>query len=290
MHRVELKHLSIQPRGPLADWPRILHLTLSAAFIAGLCLSWAGASAWSGWLGRGNRPEALLVFLATATTLASLARYLPAQNVLLAAAGIGLSGAMAHTLNAVTAIPFGPLRFNQQRVGPCLFELLPWFVPFLWIIVVLNSRGVARLILRSQRGKPAYGLWVIGLTVLLVAILELCLQPYGIKVKGYWWWRPTRIPSDWYTAPWSDFLGWLVSSLVCLLFVTPALINKHPGHPPPPPYHPLLVWEVLSALLLLSLWKNRLLAATGITLGQMLVVAVLSLPRERQKIPRHKAE
>src|SRR6185369_16898132 len=159
-------------------------------------------------------PEGLLLLLATATTLASLTRQLPAQNVLLAATVVGFIGGAIQVVGGMTGIPFGPFVYNQENIGRFLFPPLPWSVPFIWVTVLLNARGVARLVMRSRRGKPNYGLWVIGTTVALVVLFELSFEPYATQVKEYWSWKPTKLPSDWYTAPWVNFPGWAMVVLL----------------------------------------------------------------------------
>jgi uncharacterized membrane protein len=107
--------------------------------------------------------DALVLLLALATTLVSLAGQLPAQNVLLATVVIALIGGGIHAIGAFTGIPFGPVIYTPEN-GPRLFNALPWFMPFLWVIVILNARGVARLILRPWRKLRVYGFWLIGTT------------------------------------------------------------------------------------------------------------------------------
>ncbi len=54
-----------------------------------------------------NWPEALLLLLATVSTLAALARQLPVQNVLLASCLIAVIGGGAHAVGVKSGIPFG---------------------------------------------------------------------------------------------------------------------------------------------------------------------------------------
>jgi uncharacterized membrane protein len=277
MHRVELKHISIRPRNPLVGWQRKLHAALLISFLAVLSLVWARTSLSIRMFGTASWPDGLLVLLAACSTLASLARQLPAQNVVLAAVVVGLFGSAIHVLGAIAAVPFGPFVYNKENVGRFLFYPLPWSVPLIWVIILLNSRGVARLILSSRRRSTNYGFWVIGVTILLVILFDFSFEPYATQVKEYWSWKPTKIPSDWYGAPWVNFLGWAVSAAVILLFVTPALINKSPHPPPPPSYHPLIVWETISLLFLTGMWVHHLRAGSAVTLCQMLVVAALSV-------------
>jgi uncharacterized membrane protein len=199
--------------------------------------------------GKPGWPEALLLLLATAGTLSALTRQLPLQNVLLAAVVIALMGGTAHALGVKLGIPFGPFVFGPDA-GPRLFKTLPWSLPLIWVVAILNSRGVARLILRPWRKVRSYGFWLIGLTALLTTGFDLALDPYAARVERYWLWLPTKFPATWQGAPLVNFLSWATVALLMLAFVTPALINKNPVRRPPD-FHPLAVW--LGALLLFGL-------------------------------------
>ena len=100
--------------------------------------------------GKASWPEALLLLLAAVGTIAALARHLPLQNILLAALrhrprrrrGARARFEDRHSLRPV------PVR---AAAGPKLFKTLPWAMPLVWVVAMLNSRGVARLILRPWR-------------------------------------------------------------------------------------------------------------------------------------------
>jgi len=243
-----------QPAGTLAErtgaglhW--LLVVLLAAAFALaiaanGLALNLPGKPGW---------PETLLLLLATAGTIAALARQLPLQNVLLAAFIIGAMGGAIHSLGANTGIPFGPFLFGAEA-GPMLFKMLPWAMPLVWIAVILNSRGVARLILRPWRKLRNYGFWLIGLTALLAVLFDLAFDPFAARAKHYWLWLPTKFPVTWQSAPLVNFLSWAVVSLLMLAFITPALINKSPVRRTVD-YHPLAVW--LGAILLFGIAAAR---------------------------------
>jgi uncharacterized membrane protein len=81
-------------------------------------------------------------------------------------------------------VPFGPIAYSEA-FGEKLFTVLPWPVPFLWIVVVVNGRGVARLIMRPWRKTNYYGFWVIGLTCVLAVLLDLSLEPFA-SARHYW--------------------------------------------------------------------------------------------------------
>ena len=199
--------------------------------------------------GRPGWPEALLILLATMSTITALARQLALQNVLLAAFVIALMGGAIHALGVTTGIPLGPFLFGAEA-GPQLFKTLPWAMPLIWVVAILNSRGVVRLILRPWRKIRSYGFWLIGLTALLTMLFDLAFDPFASRVKHYWLWVPTKFPLTWQGAPLVNFLSWVAVALLMLAFVTPALINKNPARRAPD-FHPLAVW--LGAILLFGI-------------------------------------
>jgi hypothetical protein len=274
MAQVELKHIVVRPRNPFIGWNCKIHAALTLLFIVLFLLVWISMCVPIRSPKNGHWAEGLLLILAATTTISSLALQLPAQNAVLAAVTIGALGGAAQAINGIAGIPFGPLLYNTEKVGHFLFFPLPWPVPILWVVVLLNARGVARLVLRPKRRDPYYGFWVIGLTILLSVVLELSFEPYATKVREYWSWKPTKLPTDWYGTPWTDFLGFAVVALVILLFVTPSLINKSPI-PRLPTFHPLLAWELLSILFVTGTAGNHLWGASVLILVQMVLVGLL---------------
>ncbi len=227
--------------------------------------------------GKPGWPEAVLILTATVATLASLSRQLPGQNVLLAAAVIGFIGGIVHGFGAATGIPFGPFTYTDTA-GPRIFDTLAWPIPLLWIVAVLNSRGVARLILRPWRKLQTYGFWLIGITAALTVMFDAALEPFAAAVKRYWLWSPTKLPFAWYGAPLTNFLGWLVAVLLILAFATPALIDKRPRPMKHPPHHhPLVVWLLAMALFATGTAAQQLWPAAGFCVGIGIVTAMFAI-------------
>ncbi len=254
-----------------SGWAPRIHRVLFGLFLLQFGLVWTRL--WLPWplLGSARWPDGLLVVLTTATVVASLTRELPGQNVMLASTIIAFIAGATQSLGALTAIPFGPYTYTEH-IGQQLFYPLPWAVPLMWIVVILTSRGVARLALRPWRKTQTYGFRLIGFTTLLVVLLDAGLEPFATSVKHYWLWSPTKLRLDWYSAPWVNFLGWAVTTLLILAFATPSLINKKPRPQPPPEYAPLLVWLLLNFLLATGAAVYHLWPAVGvIALGSLLV-------------------
>ena len=143
--------------------------------------------------------EGLLPVAAVATTLLGLRRTLPLQNVLATAA---LIAAFAYAITWVcvrTGLPFGPLVFLEVDGSP-LLGTVPWWIPAMWLVLIINARGVARLMLFGWRTSRNYGLWVIGFACLLVVLFDLALEPFAIHTKHYWLWSASKsvVSWDWY--------------------------------------------------------------------------------------------
>lgn len=208
--------------------------------------------------------EAMLPLATAATTLLALGRRLPFQNVLMAAVLIcGLSAGII-AVCALSGVPFGPVVYNGDH-GELVFGVVPWHLPLLWLALIINGRGVARLIMRPWRKTNYYGYWVIVLTGLLVVVFDLGLEPFAVQVKGWWVWLSGKTVLSWHSAPWVNFLGWFASAVAIMALTITWLINKRPVKQPMD-YQPVAVW------LLLNLW-----VATGNAVqGLWLSVAVMA--------------
>jgi putative membrane protein len=189
----------------------------------------------SGW------PEAAFILLATFSTLAALTRQLPSQNILLAASIIALIGGAVHILGATSGIPFGPFLFGPE-MGWKIFGTLPWAMPLIWVVAVLNSRGVARLVLRPWRKMRTYGIWLIGLTATFTTLFDCALEPFATHAKHYWVWTAGSISLTPHGTPLINSVGWFVVTVLMLAFATPVLINKQLSKRSAPDFHPLEVW------------------------------------------------
>lgn len=222
-------------------------------------------------------PEAILVITTAFATLTSMTQQLAGQNVMLAATIIGVVGGIAHAVGAITGIPFGPFAYSNSA-GPMFFGKLAWPMPVIWIIVILNARGVARLILKPWRKLKNYGFWVIGVAAALVVLFDLALEPFATRVNGHWIWLPTKFPWTWNGMPLINSLGWALVALIALAFATPSLINKHSrSRKLPPDFHPLIVWVLLLTLFGTGAAMNQLWSVLALCIATALVSTFFAL-------------
>ncbi len=259
---------------PPSPWLARCHLPVFVLFlgVAGwnlLAWWWPGKVA-----GSAKSSEAALLLLAAVTSLLALARRLPLQNVAAVSLVICVASGAVLAISSLSGIPFGPCTYSEL-LGGKLFDLLPWSLPLVWLVVLINARGVARLILRPWRKTPAYGLWIIGLTAALAVWFDFALEPFAVYVKDYWLWRAAKSIPAWYTAPWVNSLGWLVTSLAILAFATPWFIVKQPVKSTAD-WHPLVVWLTLNLWLAVGNAVHHLWPAAAIGLAGAAATAWLA--------------
>lgn len=219
--------------------------------------------------------DSVLLLAATTCSLLGLARRLPVQNVLMTALVIACIAAGVVSFGTITGMPFGSFAFSG-RMGAKMFGTLPWTVPLLWLVIILNARGVAELILRPWRRTEFYGYGVLGVACLLVVLLAFGLDPFAVKVKAFWIWKGGTSTLRWHTAPWMNFLGWWITALLALVFSVPWLINKRPG-PELADLDVLILWSLFNLWLALGHAAHQLWLPLGVTLGDGVMVTLLAL-------------
>src|SRR5437867_3457664 len=126
-------------------WAHALHKPVFIAFLVSFLAAWIALL-----LGIRFGPlEILLWFMAATTSVVGLARRLPEQNIAVSAALIGAISLGISVVGEKTGVPFGRRTYTPTLGAKIL--AVPWSLPLLWLVVVVNARGVARLILRPWR-------------------------------------------------------------------------------------------------------------------------------------------
>ncbi len=207
--------------------------------------------------------DGLVLLLAVLTTLTGHAQRLPLEKVLFAGGVTAFMGGVVMAVGAGTGVPFGAFTYTAKAGGRIL-GTVPWWLPLIWVVVIFNGRGVARLVFRPWRKTRHYGFLVIGLTGLLAMAFASGFDAFANKINHYWLWQAGQGRLTWYGAPWVNFLGWLLTTLLILAFTTPFLLNKKPQKSPPF-YHPLAVWLALNGVFVAGTTAHHLWAAVGVT-------------------------
>ena len=224
---------------------------------------------------------ALLVVAATVSTLISLSRQLPAQNVLLAATLIAVGGGVAQMIGTLVFVP--PVRFQPASPGvPWFPSALPWWVPLTWIVILLNSRGTARVILRPWRENRAYGIWLLSLGTALCLAIEMELEPFAARMNGHSFWDVRQQGLNWHESPAAMLPAWTAATALVLALATPALIQKKPVELPPD-YHPAALWILLNILCVTDAIARHSPCAAAFGAGAVLAVVLCMVRGARRQ-------
>jgi hypothetical protein len=209
-----------------------------------------------------------MLVLATLATLFGLSRWWPSQNIIaIACLTILLSGALEHILVISTGAGYPDL------AGKGIFGV-PWTLPLFWLVVMLNARSVARLILWPKRERGSYGLWLILYTALMTALVLLVQE----TVSGRF--------SNW-AAPLMLCAVRFLAAVFFLAIVAPFLIPKG-AVVPPPEYGPVTIWTLINLYLIViaAMWSywdcaGILVVANGI----LTTYALRARKRRKPKAP-----
>jgi uncharacterized membrane protein len=250
---------------------RALSLVVAAMFVVVLYEMATDLTA----IERSNWELQLLIVLAALNSLTAMARQLAWQYVLSATAFTAALGTAAHAVSENSGIPFGPFVFGPNA-GEKVMRI-SCLIPFLWVVVLFNSRGVSRLILRPWRKMKTYGFWLIGITVGLSTIFDWGMDPFLARLNRYWLWQPTKLPVTWQGAPLLNFLGWMLVSLLILAFATPLLIKKKPGEKSAVDYHPLVVWVGAMALFAVTCGRHGFWWPAGVDVAAIVAASVMAI-------------
>ncbi|HXU79176.1 MAG TPA: hypothetical protein VN794_21540 [Methylomirabilota bacterium] len=227
------------------------------------------------WLPRLSVPywlDAAVALLGLAVTLTALSRQLPFQNVL----------AATFILFCLERAPVSPgkLAGLDLQLNPGVQKAFPWIYPAVCAVVILSSRGLARLLLRPT--LPRYPISFVGLVVLLSTFFALGFEPFATHIRGYYNWPPSRAAGQWFGVPWYGFLAHAAVSALGLLAATPFLISKRPA-PIKDSFQPVAVWILLNLLSLSGAIADRLWPAACVILVGNLLLPALALGTRRQR-------
>jgi len=232
--------------------------SLNSLFAVQCLLVWTGLWLAHRPFGSTRWPEGLQLLLAAASTLMALAEELPWQNVLLASVIITFVSGLIQGLAILAGASFGNMMNSAAT----------WSRVLIWLVAILNARGVARLAIARWRTSPFYGCWLIGVTVLLVGFFGFGLRNLefaGAELHPYRRAEQAVVRPE--AAPALSLLWWAVAALPALALATPSLINKRPVALPQP-RQPLFCWLLLNSLFagaacLHRRWLEAALIAAG---------------------------
>lgn len=125
---------------------------------------------------------------------------------------VGLLSALGFAVELVgviTGFPYGRFYYSGE-LGPELGGHVPYILPVSWVPLVLGAVAATEPV-GGGRSRLDYAGWVLRAAGLLV-LLDGVLDP-GAALLGLWVW-PTG--GAYYGVPASNYLGWLLSSLLAV--------------------------------------------------------------------------
>jgi hypothetical protein len=228
-------------------------------------------------------PDGLLVGWAAVSAVLSLSRHLPAQNIV-AVVGVvlivtgGTFGNFALQSGAGASLIYG------HQLGPAFAGRLPWILFPASLVMILTARGVALLMVRPRLGRGGYGIWLIGVTTLLVVSLAAGVELLAVQVKYYWRWENTGEPWNWNGLLWPALALWLITALAVQVLGLPWLVSKRPGVPEPD-WHPLILWFLVNLWIVAGTSTRGWLQPAALTLGATAVTTALAVWGGMARVP-----
>ena len=107
-----------------------------------------------------------------------------------------------------TGFPYGRFMYGSligERIG-----LVPWTVGFAWTPILFGAVSIVK----QWRLTSSKAVHILAMALLMTAF-DLVLDPGSVSL-GFWIWEDSI---GFYGVPWSNFLGWLLSSALAAVIV-----------------------------------------------------------------------
>lgn len=210
--------------------------------------------------------DGITLVVATLATVFGLIRWWPSQNVIaIAFLTIAFSAALEHVLVISTGVAY------PESAGHSAFGV-PWSIPLLWLITLVNARSVARLVLWPRRQKGSYGLWLIVVTAIMTALVLLVQE----VVSGRF-------------VTWNTPLGLCVvrfiAAVLLLAIVAPFLIPKG-AIVPPPDCGPVMIWAIVNIYLVVIAGISQAWECAGVLVVMNGVLTTWGLRARKKRGPK----
>ncbi len=146
-----------------------------------------------------------MLLSAVPMTIGSI-KWLGAKRAIYLLAALSAFAYFIETIALRTGFPYG--QFNYTGIlGPTLFGITPWTVPFGWVPLIVASWTFVRQFTTQT-------VWQLFFTTSILVTIDLVLDPAAVSL-GFW---KYTYPGLWGGVPYTNFLGWMLSGLIgCLI-------------------------------------------------------------------------
>jgi len=111
-----------------------------------------------------------------------------------------------------TGLVFGPYHYDDHKLGPLLFGLVPPLIPVAWFLMMYPSLVMAeRLTITWKRIKRS--LTVAALGGLIMTAWDLVMDPVMVR-GGHWLWD---VDGSYFGIPLQNFWGWWLTTFITFL-------------------------------------------------------------------------
>ncbi len=211
--------------------------------------------------------DGITLVIAALATLFGLSRWWPSQNILaITFLTIVLSGVLEHVLIISTGLPY------QNAAGHEVFGV-PWTLPLLWLIAMLNARSVARFILWPNREKGSFGLWLLFFTAVMTAVVLMVQESLSERFYENW------------AGPIALCGVRFIAAGFFLAVIAPFLIPKG-AVVPQPDCGPIMIWAVINVYLVVIAGIEHRWESAGILVVLNGVLTTWSLRVRRKRKPK----
>ncbi len=165
------------------------------------------------------------VILQLAAVLFSLRTAWPWRRILATLAAIAAFTWAIEFLGSATGFPFGDYSYTQS-MQPQLGGV-PVIIPLAWAMMLIPAWAVSQVILQPYHSRlgRAYPIIFAALSGLAFTAWDLYLDPQMVA-RGLWEWDSTT--GGYFGIPWSNYLGWWVSSTLLTLLLRPKNLPAAP--------------------------------------------------------------
>ena len=207
--------------------------------------------------------SALLVAIWTISTLSLLMEQLPWQNLIFA-------GVLLLVLTS-------SVQLGARVLGIEFYGLDNGALPLAMLPALFTARGAAQVLLKT---KPRnFGLWLIGLTALIVALFGLGLALL-FAVSQETWANHEELRRQWRSHILATMFFWGGAGLIMTIAITPWLLNKRPAVVSQR-MEPLFICLLLNGLFATAAGLNRLWLTAAFFISCDLMLLLLGVVRRQ---------
>lgn len=199
--------------------------------------------------------SAINVVLFTIPAFWACVQWLGKRDAIILITALGIYALAIESIGLLTGFPYGQFS-HADIMGYKLFGVVPWTVAFAWSPLILAAVAIARRTIESL------ALRLISVAVILTAF-DLVLDPGAVYLK--FWSYPAG--GTFYSVPWTNFAGWLLSGFIGACIAELLLSRFKPLLPAP-------VQLIISTFFTLVFW-TAIAAWAGLIIPAVLGIAIL---------------